>query len=227
MIYQPRNVQPSGTSVDGSKTNTYSVELQTNSAVTKYDIYFKSFDGNENYHKAATLSTPLYNGEKLSINIAPSDVRLSNGKDYKWYLRLYQNDANIKVTYGNVQKTSTTTTVYLQPNINIRAGMSIQINNQVKAISAYNISTGAATVAALSSAPAVGTAYTIVSNFIDTTPDYIVYARSTPSLSISNAPSTVTTKFFTFRGQYSQNEGIPIIYHILIYIYRMMMVQKL
>ena len=215
MIYQPRNVQPSGVSIDGLLDNTFTMEIQTNSYVSAYQLLIVDFDNNEIYTGAkTTLAKYAYNGDTLEIPVSASAVALSNGTNYKWRVRLYQPTADMLITYGLVQATSTTTTIYLQPNINIKAGMAITINSQTKTISSYNSDTGVAVVSsAFSSAPAVGTQYKIYSDFIETVPDYIVYARQTPAVAISNVPSSLTLKYHTFQGVYTQSDNVPIVYH--------------
>ena len=215
MIYQPRNVQPSGVSIDGLLDNTFTMEIQTNSYVSAYQLLIVDFNNNEVYTGSkVTLSNYLYNGDILEIPVSASSVALSNGTNYKWRVRLYQPTADMLITYGLVQATSTTTTIYLQPNINIKAGMTITINSQTKTISSYNSDTGVAVVSnAFSSAPDVGTQYKIYSDFIETVPDYIVYARQTPVVAISNVPSSLTLKYHTFQGVYTQSDNVPIVYH--------------
>lgn len=215
MVYQPRNVQPSGVSIDGLLDNTFTMEIQTNSYVSAYQLLIVDFDNNEIYTGSkTTLTNYAYNGDILEIPVSASAVALSNGTNYKWRARLYQPIADMLITYGLVQATSTTTTIYLQPNINIKAGMAITINSQTKTISSYNSDTGVAVVSnAFSSAPAVGTQYKIYSDFIETVPDYIVYARQTPAVAISNVPSSLTLKYHTFQGTYTQSDNVPIVYH--------------
>lgn len=215
MIYQPRNVQPSGVSIDGLLDNTFTMEIQTNSYVSAYQLLIVDFDNNEIYTGSkTTLTNYAYNGDTLEIPVNASTVALSNGTNYKWRVRLYQPTADMLITYGLVQATSTTTTIYLQPNINIKAGMAITINSQTKTISSYNSDTGVAVVSsAFSSAPAVGTQYKIYSDFIETVPDYIVYARRTPAVAISNVPSSLTLKYHTFQGTYTQSDNVAIVYH--------------
>lgn len=215
MIYQPRNVQPSGVSIDGLLDNTFTMEIQTNSYVSAYQLLIVDFNNNEIYTGSkTTLTNYAYNGDTLEIPVEAATVVLSNGTNYKWRVRLYQPTADMLITYGLVQSTSTTTTVYLQPNINIKAGMAITINSQTKTISSYNSDTGVAVVSsAFSSAPAVGTQYKIYSDFIETVPDYIVYARRTPAVAISNVPSSLTLKYHTFQGTYTQSDNVAIVYH--------------
>lgn len=215
MIYQPRNVQPSGVSIDGLLDNTFTMEIQTNSYVSAYQLLIVDFDNNEIYTGSkTTLTNYAYNGDTLEIPVNASTVALSNGTNYKWRVRLYQPTADMLITYGLVQATSTTTSIYLQPNINIKAGMAITINSQTKTISSYNSDTGVAVVSsAFASAPAVGTQYKIYSDFIETVPDYIVYARRTPAVAISNVPSSLTLKYHTFQGTYTQSDNVAIVYH--------------
>lgn len=215
MIYQPRNVQPSGISIDGLLNNTFTMEVQTNSYVSAYQLLVVDFDNNEVYTGNKEESSQYaYNGDILEIPVDASVVALQNGTNYKWRVRLYQPNADMLITYGLVQKDGSTTNITLQPNINIKSGMAITINGQTKTISSYNIDTGVAVVnSAFASAPTVGTQYKIYSDFIETIPDYIVYARQTPAVAISNVPSSLTLKYHTFQGTYTQSDNVAIVYH--------------
>ena len=159
MIYQPRNVQPSGSSIDGSINNTFTMEIQTNSCISAYQLLIVDFNNNNIYTGTKTMLTQnLYNGDILSIPVVASSVKLSNGTNYKWRVRLYQPNSDMLITYGLVQSTSTTTNIYLQPNINIKEGMMLAINGQSNTITSYDVSTGLAVVSsAFSSAPSVWT----------------------------------------------------------------------
>ena len=66
---------------------------------------------------------------------------------------------------------------------------------------------------AFSSAPSVGAQYQVYSDFIETIPDYIVYARENPTVSINNVPTSLTLKYHTFQGVYTQSDNVPIVYH--------------
>ena len=215
MIYQPRNVQPSGSSIDGSINNTFTMEVQTNSYISAYQLLIVDFNNNNIYTGTKTMLTQnLYNGDILSIPVVASSVKLSNGTNYKWRVRLYQPNSDMLITYGLVQSTSTTTNIYLQPNINIKEGMMLAINGQSNTITSYDVSTGLAVVSsAFSSAPSVGTQYQVYSNFIETIPYYIVYARENPTVAINNVPTSLTLKYHTFQGVYTQSDNIPIVYH--------------
>lgn len=215
MIYQPRNVQPSNTSVDGSKDNVFTMEAQTNYYISAYQLLISDFDNEDVYiGDKVELNTKAYNGDVISIPVEANTVMLSNGTNYKWRVKLYQPTADMLITYGLVQQTSTETNIYTQPNINIREGMTITINGQTQVISLYDVDTGVAVVStAFSKAPDVGAQYIINSDFIETVPDYIVYARETPTVSINNIPSSLTLKYHTFQGVYNQNDNVPIVYH--------------
>ena len=215
MIYQPRNVQPSNSAVDGNKDNIFTMEAQTNSYISSYQLLISDFNNDDIYIGDKTdLASYAYNGDTISIPVNADTVKLSNGSDYKWRVKLYQPTADMLITYGLVQQTSTETNIYTQPNINIRVGMAISINGQTQIISSYDVDTGVAVVeTAFSSAPNVGSQYVIYSDFIETVPDYIVYARETPTVSISNIPSSLTLKYNTFQGVYNQSDNVPIVYH--------------
>lgn len=213
MIYQPRNVSPSGNSIDASKKNTFSMEVQTNTFVSHYQLIISDFDNNDIYTGVKTaLDNYVYNGEYLSFEVA--DNIMTNGEDYKWRTKLYQQNADMQITYGIVQSEGSNTDIHIQQNINIKKDMTITINNETRNISNYEFDTSVITVdSAFSSVPAVGDKYVISSDFIETVPDFILYARQDPVVSISNIPEELTLKYHTFNGVYTQNNNVPIVYH--------------
>lgn len=216
MIYQPRNVYPSASAIDVGLDNTFSMEIQTNNYVSAYQLSIVDFSNNEIYNGSKVdLENFVYNGETLDIPIAANSANLSNGNNYKWRVRLYQPTANMLITYGVVQSTSTTTNIYLQENINIRENMSLKIGTETRTISSYDVDAGLAVVSsAFSSAPAVETQYYVYSDFIETVPDYVFYARQTPTVSINAISNPVTSRHYDFQGVYSQSDNVPIIYYI-------------
>ena len=205
MIYQPRNVSPSGNSIDASKKNTFSMEVQTNTFVSHYQLIISDFDNNDIYTGVKTaLDNYIYNGEYLSFEVA--DNIMTNGEDYKWRAKLYQQNADMQITYGIVQSEGSNTDIHIQQNINIKKDMTITINNETRNISNYEFDTSVITVdSAFSSVPVVGDKYIINSDFIETVPDFILYARKDPVVSISNIPEELTLKYHTFNGNYIRN----------------------
>lgn len=217
MIYQPRNVQPSYTSIDGTEENTFTMEINTNNYVNGYEMTILNWDNTVAYQGTkVTLDTPIYNGETLAITV-PSSIGLQNGYNYKWYMKLYQSTADMLITYGIVQQDSENTiTIITQPNINIKPGMYVTINGETKQIATYTYDTniGTATLTSdLSTTPKIGDTYQIYSDFIQTIPEYILYVRATPEVSITNYSSTLDKKYKTFTGTYSQSDGVPLVYH--------------
>lgn len=216
MIYQPRNVQPSASSIDALMDNTFSMEVQTNSYISGYKLYITDFNNNAVYTGSKVdLQTYLYNGDTLFIPVESDTAGLTNGSNYKWHVRLYQPSYDMLITYSNVLPQSTATNIYVQPNINIRVGMFLNIGNETSYITYYDNDIGLIAVdTPFTFTPTEGTPYYIYSDFIDTVPDYIAYARQTPIVSINNVPDTLTLKYHTFQGFYSQSNKVPITYHI-------------
>ena len=218
MIYQPRNVNPAQKSIDGTVLNNYfSMEINTNDKVVGYELTILNWDNTVRYvQDKVNLSTPLYNGDTLSFLIPSSFLKanLENGFDYKWYVRLYQDTPNMYITYGIIQSVNSETELVLQKNINVKAGMSLKYNNELKTITAYSDNTGIATIeSAFTSSVLAGAQYQIYSDFIQTVPEYILHVRKTPDVEIIDIPSEITTKKYTFNGTYSQADGVPLSYH--------------
>lgn len=217
MIYQPRNVTPTKKSVDIRVLNQHlTMEISTNSSVIAYQLFILDWNNNQRYNGSkVNLSTPLYNGDTLYIEIpAPSISYLENGNDYKWYVYLYQEEANMYITNGIIQSVDSNSRLTIQQNINIMPGMYFKYGGDSIKITSYSAETGVVVLeSAPSLTPTAGTTYTIYSDFIKTTPEYILYARKTPTVSITNAPTTLTTKSYTFNATYSQEDNEPIISH--------------
>lgn len=217
MIYQPRNVTPTKKSVDIRVLDQYlTMEISTNSSVIAYQLFMLDWNNSQRYNGSkVNLSTPLYNGDTLYIEIpAPSVSYLENGNDYKWYVYLYQEEANMYITNGIIQSVDSNYRLTIQQNINIMPGMYFKYGGDSIKITSYSAETGVVVLeSAPSLTPTAGTTYTIYSDFIKTTPEYILYAREMPTVSITNAPTTLTTKNYTFNATYSQADNEPIISH--------------
>ena len=373
MIYQPRNVQPTYRSIDGTKNNEISMIMNTTNYVNAYKLTIYDMSNNVFYSGSKTnFSSNLYNGDTGHISL-PSSLNLVNGTDYKWVARLYQPNADMLITYGNVitpttytytvgsgglavgnysfyvegktyvmsvmmrlvntdvisfdttnkmaslistassssyylgttevnsdifaqlplsqsgttytytvgdqlfagkykisvgginyyfttlsdldkgdkitftsndglikqyhyeydtnivitlayisakpltqtKSMNTSTNIYIQRNINIKEGMKLQIGNQTREIRTYNVNNGLAVVSpAFSGVPADGAEYNIYSDFIEMMPENMLYVRATPTLTINNTATTITTKSVNFTGTYSQANGVPLVYYV-------------
>lgn len=215
MIYQPRNVRPSGNAIDALLDNIFTMEIQTNTYVSAYQLSIIDFNNNNVFSgEKVNLDNYAYNGDQLNINVAHGTANLVNGNNYKWSVKLFQPNADMLITYGSINQVGDVSNIYIQTNINIRIGMIVDIGGESKTITNYDIATGKATLdSALSVNPEVGTEYKVLSDFIETVPDYIFYARKTPVVSINNVPSTLTLKYCSFQGTYEQPDNVPIVYH--------------
>ena len=370
MIYQPRSIQPTYKSIDANSIEEISLVMNTSDKVTAYRLTVYDWENNIIYQGDKTnFAVDLYNGDTGFIELG-RDIGLENGKDYKWIARLYQNDANMQITYGNVieptlynynipsggldeddyvievgdygfsfnlpldasqgdvlcydsyddtiilrynsgtsesslaatkitlgnfadltmtqdgdvykytvssdglnaadyhiqvlgrdiwfttlsdlkqgdyitynpttkkvtqtynditislqsinaiqlqvtQALNTTTNVYLKQNINIKPGMLLNIGEETKEITDYSINTGLCVVSeAFNHIPTHDDRYIIYSDFIETTPENVLYVRETPVVTITNYQSEITTKEYTFTGSYTQSDNVPLIYFI-------------
>lgn len=218
-IYQPRNVQPFYKSIDATDNNIFSMEVSTNDKITAYRLKIWDFDNNVVYDgNSVTLDNELFNGDLLNIEV-DNTIGLVNGNDYKWSARLYQPTANMTVTYGLLQATGTVSILYIQRNINVKDGMQIKVDgvSGTYTITDYTDdgTNGVITVSpAFSSAPTIGSKYTIVSDFIETVPEYIVKARENAVVNIINMPvsGVIDKKYYEFIGNYTQSNGVPLVY---------------
>lgn len=217
MIYQPRNVTPTKKSVDIRILDQYfTMEISTNSKVVAYKLFILDWNNNERYNgPKVTLDEPLYNGDTLYIEIpAPSISYLDNGNDYKWCVYLYQEEINMYITNGIIQDVVDDDMLQIQPNINIVEGMYFKYGGELIEITNYYTDTNTIVLDhAPSLTPTAGTTYSIYSDFIKTTPEYILYAREMPTVTIDSVPATLTTKSYTFNATYTQADDEPIISH--------------
>ena len=146
MLFKPSYMNPYLTAIDATSNNTFACYLNAEGGtqINKYKLAVKDLSGNSIYTTGdATLSPVLYNKDTLSVTV-PSSSGMVNGIDYIWNVTVYESNANIWVTYGTVQSTSTTTNVYIRKHYNVTSGMYLKIGNKSRLISSYNSSTGLA-----------------------------------------------------------------------------------
>ena len=370
MIYQPRSIQPTYKSIDANSVEEISLVMNTSDKVTAYQLTVYDWDNNIIHQGSKeNFAVPLYNGDTGFIELG-RNIGLQNGKDYKWIAKLYQDDANMQITYGNVveptlynyivpsgglsqdnyvievgdygfsfdlplnasqgdviaydsyddtiilrynsgtsesslaatkitlsnfadltmtssggvykytvganglnaadyhitvggrniwfttlsdlkqndyitynpttkkvtqtynnititlssinsallnvsQAVNTTTNVYLKRNINIKPGMLLNIGTESKTISSYSINTGLCVVSsAFNHVPTSSDKYYIYSDFIETTPENVLYVREVPTVTITNFESEIHTKEYTFHGSYTQSDDVPLVYFL-------------
>ena len=370
MIYQPRSIQPTYKSIDANSIEEISLVMNTSDKVTAYQLTVYDWENNIIYQgEKKDFAVALYNGDTGFIELG-QDIGLENGKDYKWIAKLYQDDANMQITYGNVveptlynytipsgglnednyvievgdygfafnlpldasqgdvlcydsyddtiilrynngtsesslaatkitlgnfadltmtasggvykytvgsdglnaadyhievngrnvwfttlsdlksgdyitynpttnkitqtynditislqiidgiqlnvtQAINTTTNVYLKQNINIKPGMLLNIGDETKTISEYSVNTGLCIVSeAFSNIPTHADKYIVYSDFIETTPENVLYVRETPVVTITNYQQEINTKEYTFTGSYVQSDNVPLVYFL-------------
>ena len=102
VIYQPRSIQPTYKSIDANSVEEISLVMNTSDKVTAYQLTVYDWDNNIVHQGSKeNFAVPLYNGDTGFIELG-RNIGLQNGKDYKWIAKLYQDDANMQITYGNV-----------------------------------------------------------------------------------------------------------------------------
>ncbi len=131
------------------------------------------------------------------------------------------NDITITLTSVNaipldvVQQENTATNVYLKQNINIKEDMLLTIGDEQRNIVSYDINTGLAIVdEAFNHVPTKSDKYYVYSDFIETTPENMLYVRKVPQVQITNYQPVLTTKEYTFTGTYTQDDDVPLVYFI-------------
>lgn len=218
MITQPMSVYPNNNAIDGTLNNTFEMEIKT-SGDTVIGYFIEITKANSNiviYNSGVTQwIDPIYNGEFLKINVPGGTF--SNGEDYNWRVILSSPNATMPVTNGVVQSGSTTTSIKLRQHNDVEKYMRLKIGSEIREISSYDYSTGTAVVtSAFSSAPAEGTAYSIITHFIRTI-TYPFKGRATPVIDITSPSSdgqVITSFDFNFKGSYSQSNNVSMKYFI-------------
>ncbi len=210
-IFQPSNVAPHLQTIDGTTSNVFQCQINTNSKVIKYKIDISDSHNNPYYSIEEDISLePLYNKDILYCEI-PTEANLNNGQDYYWTITLFQEVSDIFIAYGQLEATLTASTINIRPNYNIKPGMTVKIGNEVRKIISLDSSTWVATLETpFSFIPQNESDYYIYSNFLISKPSYPFFARAMPIVSISNMQYEINSKNYEFIGSYSQSDNIPI-----------------
>ena len=101
-LYQPRNLIPYLQCIDATQDNIFSCQIDGTKCVG-FTLQILTMDNEIVYGEDMgewMLDTPLYNGDILEWTI-PANT-LTNGVDYKWRIRLYQENPTMMVGYGTV-----------------------------------------------------------------------------------------------------------------------------
>lgn len=213
MLYQPSYPKPYLTDIDATKQNNFEclVNAEGGTSVKKYNLTISDLNGASVYNSGIiTVSAPVYSDNVLTMPV-PSNSGMQNGMDYTWRVALYEDNPNIWVVYGTIQSSpaSTKTDIYIRKSYLIKTGMYLKIRNETQKITAYDASTGKATVSPGFSTltPSSGMTYNVYSDNVVSS-DIFFQARTTPVLTINTVPSTVNSKSYTFTGAYTQAEGV-------------------
>ena len=206
---------PYYTDIDVTDDNQFSCVVNAigSTSISKYLTTIKDLSGTTQYINEEIPSAPIYNDGVLSITVPSNsspDNHMVNGYDYVWNVKLYEATPSIYVTNGAVTNsgTSTTTHIFIKVQYLITVGHYIQIGTEVRKITHYNNETGEITVTpAFSTAPSVGTLYTILSDYILSDDTYFK-ARSKAHVTINNTPVTIDRKDYEFIATYSQDQNV-------------------
>jgi len=217
MLYQPSYPYPYLSDIDATEDNTFycCINAEGGTTVIAYTLTINDLSGNEIYTtNRQFISMPLYSQEILLVNI-PNTSGMINGRDYVWNIELVESNADIWRAFGTIQEgENTTTQLVLRKNWLVSSGDWVVINSQKIKIINYDFTTGIATLETeLNAVPMVGTTYNIYGDSVKSN-DYLFNARSTPVLSINNIPQIVTTKSYTFIGDYIQAQGVNYKYFV-------------
>ena len=248
MIYQPKNATPSNSVVDGQKDFYFEADIQTNTLVSGGTIYIREMQSRfanapaelivYNFdHISFTQTYPkLYNNTKMRIK---NQTKLPNGYDWEWYAILHQDYKDIYYTNCYINKVSYSngiTTLFVSALF--YEGSEVSVNNsrvcindffydvdsyEIEYFASGNIECKLQEIhlkGDFSSVIEKGDLCNFYVNFLYTKPMNIFKTRTTPTVAISNVPTTaLADKSFLFKGSYSQEQNTPIVYYQY-YIYR-------
>lgn len=220
MIYQPVNVYPNNSTIDGSIANTFSWVFNGD-AIIKYkvDIYELN-KTSATYTETVTPSTIIYGGDTIN-HLIPAG-KLTNGNEYIWKITQYESNPSMFVVNGTVVSATSATQFKISTQMStVLSDMFIVINNEYREISTYNSSTGDVTLkTGFSSTPASGASYSIYTPFTTTLNGFYIKARKTPVISIDALNSSLLDeqgnlkyRSADFLGHYSQEQNVSIKYH--------------
>lgn len=214
MLYQPSYPSPYLSDVDGSKTNEFSCYINADggTSVSKYKYRILTYNGELVHSETHKTSIPYYANEVLSFTVAGNETIIKNGYDYLWDITLYDDKANIWITYGVLQglnNTSPNTILKLRQNQFVQVGMYIQIGNEKRLITNLNNNDNVlvATVSTPFTNVKLNDTYNIYSDNV-TSSKYYFKARTTPVVSVDSIPSKITSKNYVFNATYYQSENV-------------------
>lgn len=185
------------------------------------------------------VSTDYERGQTITVTMA-SDTSFVAGHDYMGQMTIYQRQAgdmsqetstgnyNVYMGAGKVQESSTTATkvyidkdisffrgpVYRSSNTILAGGCVLRLNDRDLLITAYNATTGEATVAGAkingvtssTRTTTAGESYKLITNYL-ICDAFTFYYRTTPTLTLT---CELTTNGIEATGTYSQAEGTEI-----------------
>ena len=217
-LYQPRNLTPYLQCIDGSKVNTFSCQI-SGTKCTGYNIQILTTDNNIIFGADGgqiILPKPLYNDNILSYNL-PEGI-LTNGQDYKWRIRLYQENPTMMIGYGTVTGCKSDSIAIQPPTeaedevIKNTKYKHLRIDKKTQPVSTYDSTLHRFTMAKAFSWNTIadGTKVEVLDSDEDGEPNDVIYTgvcvNSTNSL-ICMKPNT-----YTLVGQQMKIGGV--IYHI-------------
>ena len=217
-IVKPVTAYPNGNTIDMSSKSKFTVQIQGGgSVVTGYSAQiYESSSGQKSYGISKTsLSTPLVAGDTLSIEMPAvgeydrtSYVPLSEGNEYYWKVRLYQDEPTMYVATVAVLDGTVDTTVQFPSTSIIKAGMYVYVGGQYLEILSYSEGLGSAVING--SGVEGRKTVDIYSNFVESI-GFPFTIKSPPTLDIlfENAPMSensciLTSRTGNFIGSYVQ-----------------------
>lgn len=217
-LIKPISGYPNSNTIDVTNGCIFSTVIQgAGSIVNGYSC--KIFDA-DTFEEVWTsekilIETPLTAGQTLEIQIPPG-TNMQNDKSYYWTIRLYQKNTDMFVTTSYVQDGSTEYAVKIRSQSNVKTEMELRIGSDQRKITAYDISTGVASLEyPFPNVPVIGTRCEIYSDYVESI-GFPFKTRQMPILAMTYSDKTGKSRTGQFYGSFNDSVQIQW-YQVLIY----------
>ena len=211
-LIKPITGFPNNSTIDVATGSVFYTVIQgASSIVTGYICKIYNADTFEEVYAGSKvdLEKPLTAGETLEVEI-PGGTGMENDKSYYWTIRLYQKNTDMFVASSSVQANSTESSIYIRSQSNVKPGMAIKIDSEQRIISAYDISTGIASIDyPFPYIPTEKTRCEIYSNFVESI-GFPFKTRQTPIVNITFGEKTGQSRTGKFYGSFDESITVQI-----------------
>lgn len=162
------------------------------------------------------IEIPLTAGQTLEIQVPPG-TPMQSDKSYYWTIRLYQKNTDMFVTSSSIQEGSTESDIKIRSQSNVRAEMELRIGENQRQITAYDVSTGIASLGyPFPNVPTTGTRCEVYSDYVDSI-GFPFKTKQTPILTMTYSEKTGKSRTGQFYGSFGEDAVQVQWYRVMIY----------